>query len=390
MCKVSVLVPIYNVDKYLPQCLDSLRCQTLDDIEFICVNDGSTDRSYEILSSYAGRDSRFKVFTHKNSGYGKTMNRAFQLADGRYIGIVEPDDFVASNMFEILYEKASVLDLDFVKADFYKAYTDPSGKDQYLKYHPLLKKGKDRYNCVLDVCRMPELVRASMFNWTGIYRREFLHQYDIRHSETPGAAYQDTGFFWQVFTHANKAMFLDTPLYRYRCDNPDSSSLKKDRAFSINAEYERARNLIIHDTDPSLWDRFKGYFRYKQFCIYLFTLSRIDQETKYDFVLRFSDEMKEAEQLQELDRSLFSKTQLKKMDLLLKDPAGFLDRYIEEASVNPQVSENPFFRLKSVTDQYTEAQKRIRQLDEQLKSAISDLESVKASRWYRMTHLIRK
>ena len=89
MCKVSVLVPVYNVRKYLAQCLDSLAAQTMDDIEFICIDDGSTDGSEKMLDEYAEKDRRFHVIHKANSGYGASMNVGLHAARGEYIGIVE-------------------------------------------------------------------------------------------------------------------------------------------------------------------------------------------------------------------------------------------------------------------------------------------------------------
>lgn len=114
---VSVLVPIYNVEKYLSQCLDSLCAQTLKNIEFICINDGSTDNSGNILEKYAKNDSRFKIITKPNSGYGDSMNVGLEAATGEYIGIVESDDFAEPNMFEKLYKAAKNNNLDIVKSN---------------------------------------------------------------------------------------------------------------------------------------------------------------------------------------------------------------------------------------------------------------------------------
>lgn len=90
--KVSIVVPIYNVEKYLRQCLDSIVNQTLKNIEIICVNDGSTDNSLKIIQEFADKDSRIKIINKENTGYGNSMNIGFDAAIGEYIGIVESDD----------------------------------------------------------------------------------------------------------------------------------------------------------------------------------------------------------------------------------------------------------------------------------------------------------
>ena len=116
--KVSVVIPIYNVEKYLRQCLDSVVNQTLKEIEIICVNDGSTDSSPAIINEYAAKDPRIVVIDKANSGYGHSMNCGFDLARGEYIGIVESDDYADPDMFEKLYECAAADGLDVVKSGF--------------------------------------------------------------------------------------------------------------------------------------------------------------------------------------------------------------------------------------------------------------------------------
>ena len=103
---VSIVVPVCNVEKFLGECLDSVINQTLKEIEIICVDDGSTDHSLEILREYEKKDSRIIVITKPNSGYGNTMNVGTDAASGEYVGIVESDDYVKENMFEILYKTA--------------------------------------------------------------------------------------------------------------------------------------------------------------------------------------------------------------------------------------------------------------------------------------------
>ena len=117
--KVSVVVPCYNVEKYLPQCMDSIINQTLKDIEIICVNDGSTDSTLRILQKYAEKDKRIKIIDKANSGYGASMNKGFSEANGEYLGIVESDDWVEPDMFENLYNLAKSNDVDVVKSNFY-------------------------------------------------------------------------------------------------------------------------------------------------------------------------------------------------------------------------------------------------------------------------------
>ena len=120
MAEISILVPVYNAEKYLEYCLESILAQTFTDFEVICMDDGSDDESGRILDTYAQNDKRIKVIHKANSGYGNTMNTAIQLSSGNYIGIVESDDTIELDMYQMLYECITQYDLDFVKTDHYE------------------------------------------------------------------------------------------------------------------------------------------------------------------------------------------------------------------------------------------------------------------------------
>lgn len=126
---VSIIIPVYNVEKYLVKCLDSVLRQTLKNIEIICVDDGATDNCPVILEKYRRQDKRVKVVTQSNGGYGKAMNAGIAAASGEYIGIVEPDDFVLPNMFKTLYNTTKKNCCQIVKSDFFRFI----GEDENLK-----------------------------------------------------------------------------------------------------------------------------------------------------------------------------------------------------------------------------------------------------------------
>lgn len=111
---VSVIVPIYNVEKYLPKCIESIMNQTLKEIEIILIDDGSTDRSGAIADEYGERDSRINIIHKKNGGQGSARNKGIELANGYYIGFVDSDDWIDCDMYEKLYSKAISLKSDIV------------------------------------------------------------------------------------------------------------------------------------------------------------------------------------------------------------------------------------------------------------------------------------
>src|SRR5574344_2619201 len=119
MAKVSIILPIHDVEKYLRECLDSVISQTLTDIEIICVNDGSPDNCKIIIEEYAQKDKRIIVINKKNGGYGQACNVGLDAATGEYLAILEPDDYIEPQMYEDLYEAAVKNSLDIVKSCFY-------------------------------------------------------------------------------------------------------------------------------------------------------------------------------------------------------------------------------------------------------------------------------
>ena len=329
MAKVSVIVPVYNVEPYLEEALRSLVRQTLRDIEIVVVNDGSTDNSLGIIRRFMKKDDRIILIDKENGGYGKAMNVGLDRASGEYIGILEPDDYVSLDMYEDLYETAHAEDLDMVKADFYRFMTDDKSGNVTMYYNHLDKSG-EHYNQVLDPSADPSLTTFIMNTWSGIYRKSFLDAHNIRHHETPGAAFQDNGFFWQTFVYAKRAMFIDRPYYRNRRDNPNSSVNSKEKVYCMNREYDYIRELLMYAEDKTIWDRFKGYYNMKRYHNYIFTAGRIAPEFLKEYLDRISREFRTADSKGELDLTLFSVRTRTKLQTLMRSPEEYYQKYGKE------------------------------------------------------------
>jgi len=320
MKKVSVIIPIYNVSDYLRECLDSVIGQSLQELEIICVNDGSTDNSLEIIQEYAVRDSRIVVITGPNGGYGKAMNKGLDIASGEYIGIVEPDDYIAPEMFEQLYKAAVENDLDLVKADFYRFTRDQDGTER--RQYILLDETKQRYGELLCPAEDPNCIRFTMNTWAGIYRRAFLEEFHIRHNETPGASFQDNGFFFQTFVYARRAMLLNTPYYRNRRDNPNSSVKSKEKVYCMNVEYDYIRDLLMSDRE--LWRKFQYMYWWKKYSNYWFTYHRIDDSYKEEYMGRMRREYKRAMQLEQLRKEDFTLEEWRTIQNMIGNASGLV------------------------------------------------------------------
>lgn len=274
MPKVSVIVPVYNVEKYLSQCLDSILVQTLEDIEIICIDDGSMDNSGGILDQYALQDGRIKVLHRHNAGYGAAMNAGLDMAGGDYIGIVESDDCIKAEMYQTLYTVAVRDDLDLVKSDAIYwmetvAYTREIHCQRLDGYYDRVLYDEDR-NIFFDF---------FMNIWTGIYKREFLYKNNIRFHESPGASYQDNGFWIQSLLYCQKAKWISQAFYLYRQDNPAASVKSRSKMLAMANEYDHLAQ-ILRDRKEYY---FLPYCYYYKLLRHIGTFMRIDDEHKREF-----------------------------------------------------------------------------------------------------------
>lgn len=258
--KVSVLVPIYNVEEFLPECLDSLVGQTLKDIEIICINDGSTDGSLGIIKDYAKKDKRIVIIDKKNSGYGDSMNQGLKKATGEYVGIVESDDFIDKDAFEKLYAIAKKEDVEVVKANFYEYYGD-KGKDTGVSDMFLPNEvGK-----VIDPREHHNLFYQPPCIWSAIYKNKFLKDNKIDFLPTPGAAYQDAGFSFKVWAMARRVFLVKRAFLHYRQDNANSSVKDAGKVYCVKDEHDsiekylEERGLLEELGPVAFTSRFGGY-----------------------------------------------------------------------------------------------------------------------------------
>ena len=387
MVKVSIIVPTYNVEPYLVESMESIINQTLKDIEIICINDGSTDGSLEILKRYAEQDARIRLVDKENGGYGVGVNIGMDMATGEYIGIVEPDDFVPVNMFGDLYEIAAKNNLDWVKADFYRFMREPNG-DMFCEYNQLDKTNK-YYNKVFDPSNTPEAIHFIMNTWSGIYKRTFLNEFNIRHNETPGASFRDNGFWFQTFAFAKRGMIVDKPYYMNRRDNPNSSVCNKQKVYCINVEYDHIKDILMQY--PEIWEKFKMYYTHKRYHNGVATFNRIADEFKQEYVHRFSKEMKRAKDLGELDESVFYFDERKVLDMLLNNTEAFCKFYSNAGRGNAYVGifgrrlEEEIKQKESEIEKIEAELEKSKKTSEQLKS---ELDRINRSKTFRLGKLI--
>ena len=324
MTKVSVIIPVYNVEKYLRQCLDSVVNQTLKDIEIICVDDGATDNSGIILDEYAAKDNRVKVIHKQNGGYGKAMNVGIEHATGEYIGIVEPDDYIELNMFEVLYNTALKTKVDFVKSDFYLFTED------LIQHERPLAPSKSYYGKVIHAKEGEELFNMDMNTWTGIYKTEYIKKNNIRYNETPGARYQDQGFWFQTLIFADSAYFINQPFYHYRFFKGNSTN--NPNGFNwIQTEYNHIYDIL--KSHPNKGEKYSAlYYKFK-FCNYLFNYVKLDELSKETNFKVFRKNFENDYKIGKIDLSVFSNEERETFNLLMKHPRKFYKKMINSLSL---------------------------------------------------------
>ena len=307
MIKLSILVPIYNVEQYLPDCLDSLCAQTLKNIEIICINDGSTDASGAILDEYAKNNSNIVVINKKNSGYGDSMNRGLEAATGEYIGIVESDDYIDANGFEKLYELAKKTDADIVKANYYYHSND---KDEI---HEVVKNQK--LNKAITISDDYSILIEEPGIWSAIYRRDFLNDNKIRFRTTPGASYQDTGFFFKTACAAKKIVYTKNAYLHYRTDNANSSVKSLEKVNYVVEEYAEIEKYL-EKCDIS--DEVKYTIQAAKFGAFHWNLQRLPKDLAQEFIVTIKNDFAKANKAGLLQKKYFPTKYWLALQLILK------------------------------------------------------------------------
>lgn len=318
---VSVLVPICNVERYLPECLDSLAAQTLNNIEVICLDDGSIDNSGAIVDEYAARFSNFRVVHKVNTGYGHTMNLGLDLARGEYVGIVESDDYAATNMFKTLYKLASRRKLDVVKCGYFE--------HSEVADVPIEPYWGIPCKHVINPLDYAAIYGTTPCIWTGLYRRAFLTGCGIRFVESPGASFQDTGFIYKVWSAAKRCMLIHRPLLFYRTDNAGSSVKSSKKVYALCDEHASVADFL-KTLPPEHAHKATINMQQAKLGTYRWNYNRIAPEYHLKFAQHIAAEFKEAEQVGLLDRSTFRPGNWKLLQQLVASPQDFCDSFPDE------------------------------------------------------------
>ena len=286
MQKVSVIVPIYNVEKFLKECLDSLVNQTLKDIEIICVDDGSTDSSGSICDEYAKNDARIKVIHKQNAGYGSAINTGIDAATGKYLAILESDDFADKKIYEDLFNIAENYQADVIKCDWFAYW----GETKFVE-----KVGS---------------IPKYMVN-------KLIKENNIRCLETAGASYQDTSFNFKALCLAKKMVLTEKAYVYYRQDNMNSSVKNRGKIFCIDDEYNELTKFLNEHPEikPIVNDR-KMINEYKAG---IWNLLRMSEEFRLEYLEKFSERFAEYAKNNDLSEGFYNKISKNEVELLVNN-----------------------------------------------------------------------
>lgn len=216
---ISIIVPIYNAEKYLKKCIDSLVNQTKKEIEIILINDGSTDSSERIIKEY--KDERIKYFKNKNQGIGKTRNFGIEKATGKYLLFVDSDDYLDKNACEKLYNKIENDSLDLLVYDFYREFDNGKKEEEKLQK--------------FDISNLKEnpklLLNINLSPWNKLYKTEVIKGNNTKFVEN--LKYEDAPFVVEAIINSKRIGKLDESLYYYMIHSNSETTIRDKRIFDI-------------------------------------------------------------------------------------------------------------------------------------------------------------
>lgn len=255
---ISIIVPIYNAEKYLEQCLDSLIQQSYINIEIICIDDGSKDSSSEVVDKYVRRDKRVKLIRQENAGVSKTRNTGISYAQGEYIMFVDSDDWIDLNTCEsvldlIVENNADIVMWSYVsEREDEKNYKNVFSEDLIFDANMTRKMLHRRFVGLLgEELAHPEMADSLCPVWGKLYKTSIIKKYDIHFVDLDEiGTYEDGLFNLEVFFHAKKVVYLKEHFYHYRRNNRNSITSK--------------HNDNLYEQWQQLFNKMENYIKEKQ------------------------------------------------------------------------------------------------------------------------------
>lgn len=257
--KVSIIVPVYNVEKYLKECVDSIRNQTMKEMEIILIDDGSTDNCLQMCERFAAEDDRISVFHQANAGVSEARNRGMKMVCSDWVMFVDPDDWLEADAVEALYRQANKSDYDIVCGSFYENRTD--AEVIQTKPEKEYSDEEDHKFFIAHQLRFEPGDGVFVSSWGKIYRKKMLDQYDCRFPK--GVRWgEDLIFNLYAFWYAAKIYVLDVPVYHYRIRTDSVSRAYCGREKVELGELRFSREVHTFLERFQLWEQFQIYYDY--------------------------------------------------------------------------------------------------------------------------------
>ena len=242
MPKVTVIVPIYNVEKYLARCIDSLVNQTLNEIEIVLVNDGTKDSSGKIAMQYAKQYKEKIIYLEKeNGGLSDARNYGLAYAKGEYIAFLDSDDYIEKDAYEKMYEKAKLENADYVECDFIWEYPNKKRKDKCYQYNN----------------KKEMLAFARVVAWNKLIKREIIEENNIRFPK--GLRYEDIEFTYKLIPHLNKICYVDQCFIHYIQRKNSIANVQNEKTAEI---FEILDNVIRYYKEKNLFEEYRNELEY--------------------------------------------------------------------------------------------------------------------------------
>lgn len=345
MTKLSIIVPVYNVEKYLPKCLESLIKQTLKDIEIICVNDGSMDNSLAVLKEFASKDSRIRIIDNQHQGVAKTRNTGIEQSTGEYIGFVDSDDYIDIDFFEKLYNSATKSNSDIAIASILKH------KNFFNIYNAKYTKEETAITIQDKIKLCEDKKHFFFYAWNKIYHSGFIKENNIKFSE--GQIYEDVMFAIKALYYSNKIISVYGTKYHY-IEHENSLTKYKDKtgekeqdlvkAYSELQEFCNSKNIEIperlnyytKENFGFILNLYKGKYQSKIQLFNIFTIATISNysETRNLItILGFKIKIAKREITKERQENVFYQYKKDKIDITKVPPAQGLLRDLQLANL---------------------------------------------------------
>lgn len=280
---VSIIIPVYNVEKYLARCLDSCINQTFSEIELLCVNDGSTDKSLDILKHYQKYDSRIKIINKENGGLSSARNAGIKQAQGKYILFVDSDDYISSIAVESLFENAERNQSDVVIFDYMSGSSDPTVQKTIYKSQFLSKFENQAFN--KNTMGFAGYKFTPPTAWSKFYRTDLIKD---RINFCEGVIFEDNPFWAEVYLSAERITYEPKALYYYLTGR--SGCIMQNRGetvFDVFKVYESIENSF---KNHNLYEKYQSEINLLKIMDYINNYFRIETGLKKAFYERILKE----------------------------------------------------------------------------------------------------